>query len=119
MPIIGSLQRAGITSLRGIAMAEGTPEQTRIALLRDGDYFGEIALLKNVTRTASVKTLTPCTFLSLQREQFSYLLERAPHLRARLEQVLTSREAEGEAERPLTKGAAHDPLTRGVGLSTA
>ncbi|TIQ24218.1 MAG: hypothetical protein E5X61_24745, partial [Mesorhizobium sp.] len=59
MPIIGSLQRAGITSLRGIAMAEGTPEQTRIALLRDGDYFGEIALLKNVTRTASVKTLTP------------------------------------------------------------
>jgi len=90
-------------SVEVLRPAEDAREQTRIAVLWDGDYFGEIALLNNVTRTAGVKTLTPCTFLSLQREQFSYLLERAPQLRVRLEQVLAAREAEG-GEAALCKG---------------
>jgi len=56
-------------------------------VLEDGDHFGEIALLKNVPRSASVRTLTPCTFLTLQRDQFGSLLERAPQLRERIELI--------------------------------
>lgn len=62
------------------------PEQ-RLRILEDGDFFGEIALLKDTPRTASVRTLTQCVFLTLQRDQFASLLGRAPHLRAAFEQM--------------------------------
>jgi ATP-binding cassette subfamily B protein len=102
-------------SVEVLRPAEDMYERTRIAVLRDGDYFGEIALLHNAPRMASVKTLTPCTFLSLQREQFSYLLERAPQLRARLEKVMAAREADGEAEPHFAQDVEHDPPIRGLG----
>ena len=54
--------------------------ERRIAALHDGDYFGEVALLKDVPRTASVWTRTPCIFLALERELFAALLEKAPLL---------------------------------------
>ena len=63
----------------------------RIAVLQDGDYFGEIALLRSVPRTASVRARSDCTFLSLQREQFNFLVERVPLLRTRLESLYGQR----------------------------
>lgn len=58
--------------------------QERLAVMFDGDFFGEIALLKNITRTASVKTLMPTTIISLQRNLFQNLLEKAPNLKDKL-----------------------------------
>ncbi|MCD9022036.1 ABC transporter transmembrane domain-containing protein [Cohnella silvisoli] len=52
----------------------------RVAVLSDGDFFGEVALLRNVPRTASIQTLTPVVFITLQREFFQDLLKHAPHL---------------------------------------
>ena len=40
------------------------------SLLRPGDYFGEVALAMNVSRTASVRALTPVTVASCDRETF-------------------------------------------------
>jgi ATP-binding cassette, subfamily B, bacterial len=71
--------RGSVEVVKGIAGAV----QRRICVLEDGDFFGEIALLKTVPRTASVCTLVPCTFLSLQRDQFNYLLARASRYHAR------------------------------------
>jgi len=56
----------------------------RVAVLQDGDYFGELALLTNSPRNASVRTLTHCLMLALPRTQFRHLLERAPELQERL-----------------------------------
>ncbi len=61
------------------AAADGV--ERRLDVLQDGDYFGEIALLENVPRTATIRTLTPCTFLTLARRPFNSLLQRSPHLR--------------------------------------
>jgi ATP-binding cassette, subfamily B, bacterial len=70
-----------------VLQSAGSGVPYRLAVLGDGCAFGEIALLWNVTRTASVRTLKPCTFISLQREQFDYLLGRAPALRKTLESM--------------------------------
>ena len=67
---------------------DGTEQ--RIRVLEDGDFFGEIALLKDTPRTASVRTLSQCVFLTLQREQFTSLLSHAPHLRATFEGMAAS-----------------------------
>ena len=67
-----------------VTQREGDGERP-LRVLRDGDHFGEIALLRNVPRTATVRSLTPCVLLSLQRGQFFELIEQAPELRAQLD----------------------------------
>ncbi|MBB3112164.1 ATP-binding cassette subfamily B protein [Paenibacillus phyllosphaerae] len=57
-------------------------ENQQVAVLSDGDFLGEVALIKNIPRTATIRTLTPVVFISLQREFFQELMQRAPHLLA-------------------------------------
>src|SRR5262249_54302357 len=59
--------------------------QRRIALLRDGDHFGEVALLRNLPRTATIRTTCPTIVLSVQRRHFLNLIDRTPALRDTLE----------------------------------
>jgi len=67
------------------------PER-RLAVLEDGDHFGEIALLRQVPRTATVRTLTDCTFLSLAGDHFLRLVESNEGLRQALERSLQERQ---------------------------
>jgi ATP-binding cassette subfamily B protein len=43
-------------------------------VLRPGDYFGEVAALADLPRTASVRALTPVTVASCDRETFDELV---------------------------------------------
>jgi ATP-binding cassette, subfamily B, bacterial len=63
----------------------------RVAVLSDGDHFGEMALLSNAPRNATVRTLTPATLLALPRGQFLNLVGRSPGVRARLEATFARR----------------------------
>jgi MFS family permease len=47
-----------------------TVDGAEVATLRDGDHFGEIALLRDVPRTASVRTRRDSTLLALGRDDF-------------------------------------------------
>ena len=40
------------------------------AVLRPGDYFGEVALAMHVPRTATVRALTPATVASCDQKTF-------------------------------------------------
>jgi signal transduction histidine kinase len=45
-----------------------------------GDYVGEMALIQNAPRAATVRTLTPCTVLEIAKNDFEAILSRSPRL---------------------------------------
>lgn len=45
-----------------------------VRVLKRGDYFGEIALIKDIQRTLGVRALSKCELLKLDRETFRRLL---------------------------------------------
>ena len=65
----------------------------RKLLLENGDFLGELSLLDNKPRSASVKTLRPTLFLRLGRTRFDQLLARSPDIRAKLERKAKVRRA--------------------------
>ena len=50
----------------------------RINRLGPGDVFGEIALLRNIRRTARVTTEGPCTFLTINTNDFLEIYRTFP-----------------------------------------
>jgi ATP-binding cassette subfamily B protein len=80
---------------RGTVGVWRTEEQTgnimRVAVLQDGDFFGEITLITGFPRTATVRTETVCTCISLGRGQFNRLIDRFPDLRRELSDVAVQR----------------------------
>ena len=42
----------------------------RISTLREGDVLGEIAILRNIPRTARITTLSNCKFLTIRAQEF-------------------------------------------------
>ncbi len=48
--------------------------------LNDGDFFGEIALFKNVNRTASIRAITYSDLYILDKDVFDYCLKRFPDI---------------------------------------
>jgi len=61
---------------------------TRVKILEDGDFFGEIALLSNVRRTATVRTVEPTLLISLKRSRFLKLAGSVPGLHDKLEKTM-------------------------------
>eukprot|EP01063_Lacrimia_lanifica_P035836 TRINITY_DN6941_c0_g2_i1.p1 TRINITY_DN6941_c0_g2~~TRINITY_DN6941_c0_g2_i1.p1 ORF type:complete len:1223 (+),score=356.03 TRINITY_DN6941_c0_g2_i1:122-3790(+) len=53
----------------------------QIAHLRDGDSFGEIALLRDTRRTAAVRTVTMCDLFMLAKDDFFQIIESHPKSR--------------------------------------
>ncbi|MFP2908051.1 cyclic nucleotide-binding domain-containing protein [Pyxidicoccus sp. 3LFB2] len=58
--------------------------QTAYPRLEEGSLFGEISLLRSRLATATVRTLTPCTLLKLEREVFEKTIMTQPNLRGAL-----------------------------------
>lgn len=66
-------------------------EGTKLTQLGDGDHFGEIALLRSVPRTATVRALTDTLLLVLSRDVFLEALNADLSLSAKVEKIATSR----------------------------
>jgi len=52
----------------------------KLAELTDGDFLGEMALLEDLPRSATVVTTAPTRVLEMHRREFSGVLDEAPHL---------------------------------------
>jgi ATP-binding cassette subfamily B protein len=66
--------------------------------LQDGDYFGEIALLLDVPRTANVRAIGPCNLLTLSKADFQTLVQRLPRVAEQLRPIIQERLAEQQAQ---------------------
>jgi MFS family permease len=98
------LMREGDPGDRFYVIAEGnvevTASGTTLRHLGPGEYLGEIALLRNIPRTATAISTTPCSLRALERNAFLAIMTGSPE----------SREiADHEIERRLANGTPVDP----------
>lgn len=62
-----------------------------VNVLNDGDFFGEITLITGFPRTATVRTIAVTTCISLERGQFTKLIDRFPDLKRGLSEIAVQR----------------------------
>lgn len=71
--------------------AEVTKGGRRVATLGAGDFFGEIALLERVNRTATVTAVTPLRFFVISDQAFASVLDTDPAIERKLLRGLAGR----------------------------
>jgi voltage-gated potassium channel len=74
--------------MSGDVQVDITPTPVRLSR---GQYFGEIALIRDTVRTATVTTLSECQLLSLDVADFRRLLENNPGLKATITRTAEER----------------------------
>jgi CRP-like cAMP-binding protein len=89
------LMREGKPGDRFFVFVKGSAEvrkrNRKIASLGAGDFAGEIALLTNAPRMATVRTTTPVVALTATREGFKALLDTSPRIERKLLKALADR----------------------------
>ena len=89
------LCREGEPAMEFFVIIDGEAEVTRggerIRTLEDGDFFGEIALLEDIPRTATVRATTPLRFFVLTRRSFWGMVDRSPEVERKLLRALAKR----------------------------
>ena len=72
-------------------VAEVTRGGERIAELHAGDFFGEMALLEEERRTATVTATSPMSLMVMTRASFRALDRTMPQVHATVAKAITSR----------------------------
>jgi voltage-gated potassium channel len=70
---------------------EVTRKGRRLAINRGGDFFGEIALLEDARRTATVTATTPLRVFVLTGPDFRHLLDESPKVERKILHALARR----------------------------
>ena len=77
--------------LVGTGEAEVSRGGRHVATLGPGQYFGELSLLDDAPRNASVTARTPMTLIRLRRREFSAILDSWPGVAHKLLQQMARR----------------------------
>jgi CRP/FNR family cyclic AMP-dependent transcriptional regulator len=89
------LAREGATGSEFFVIIEGDVSVTKdgheLRTLGPGDFFGEIALIEDRPRTATVTATTPLRFFVLTRQNFRSLLQSQPELEDKVMSALAER----------------------------
>ena len=99
-----TLTREGASGSEFFVIVDGdvsvTKGEAEVRTLGPGDFFGEIALLEDRPRTATVTAKSPLRFFVLTRRSFRALLDRQPELEEKVVRALEER-LRATAEEPL------------------
>jgi CRP/FNR family cyclic AMP-dependent transcriptional regulator len=76
--------------VRIFTLSEAGQELT-IAIFRDGDFMGELALLDGQPRSASAQAMCPTSTLTLHRDAFLHTIEACPSIAAALLEAMALR----------------------------
>jgi CRP-like cAMP-binding protein len=89
------LAREGELGERFFVIVEGTAEVTRagsrVAALSTGDFFGEIALLREERRIATVTATSPMVLIVMSGRSFRSLDSSRPEIRETVSKALAER----------------------------
>ena len=89
------LCREGEAAQEFFVIIDGEAEVVRggdvIRTLSDGDFFGEIALIEEIPRTATVTAAKPLRFFVLTRQAFWRTIERNPEVERKILRALARR----------------------------
>ena len=61
----------------------------RIALLTDGEFFGETELISDKPSEVTIRTITPCILLTLSRKDLDAVLSELPNLNEAFQNAIT------------------------------
>ena len=61
----------------------------RIALLTDGEFFGETELISDKPSEVTIRTITPCILLTLSRKDLDAVLSELPNLNEAFQKAIT------------------------------
>jgi CRP-like cAMP-binding protein len=95
VPAGSVLCREGERGREFFVIIEGEAEVTRggkhLATIGSGEFFGEIALLERVVRTATVMATTPLSFFVINDSAFDSVLATDPSIERKLLRTLARR----------------------------
>ena len=63
-----------------VLTADSRGREVILAVLEAGDYVGEMSLIDDAPRSASVITLEPCEFMAVSKEAFKAMLVQSPEV---------------------------------------
>jgi CRP-like cAMP-binding protein len=63
----------------------------RVAVLEEGDFFGEMAILEDLPRSAAARALTDCVLIRLDRHSFDQMARHNPEIPVRMLRKLCRR----------------------------
>src|SRR5438477_2902342 len=79
----------------------GNGREMNLAFYREGDFFGELSILNNAPRAASVEAFTDCQLLALEPKAVGALRNRFPDFEKLISERIALYEAKSEARIPL------------------
>jgi CRP-like cAMP-binding protein len=83
-----------------------TGREVTLAQLGQGDFFGEMGLIEDQARSATVTTAEPCTLLAVRRGDFQTVLRQDARVACGVLKVLSRRLRKKDTEVALEKGAS-------------
>ncbi len=72
-------------------------EQRQLAILLQGDFFGEMSILEDLPRTASVRAIADCKLVEINGSTFDQMLRKNPEIAVRMMRKLSRRLRETDA----------------------
>ena len=96
--------KSGTVRIHNTPIGE-SKEESELATLKEGDLFGEMALIEDQPRNAGAETLSDCEVFVLKKEDFTALMQKSAEIARKVQEAYRARKAQN-LHSPQHAGAA-------------